>query len=180
MQSLLSFLPVVKPRSLSGKASREHLITQSYRSQDKPGFWQKVSFRHLSVYMWSRSCLSPVEVKYVQARHTSIKLRKKLLKRNLLQSFNNQLASDIKAGSCDILKMDQVTDISVELTVAPRWMLFWSRPVSRPPWGSWQMLPSIIWANLSTKIACRASQGSHPSNTFWLSSYLPIYSCLGH
>ena len=53
----------------------------------------------------------PSKSNYVQALHNSIRLRKKLLKHNLLQSFNDQLASDIEAGFCEILKGDQVTDV---------------------------------------------------------------------
>ena len=53
----------------------------------------------------------PSKSNYTQARHNSIRLRKKLLKHNLLQSFDSQLKSDIEGGFCEILKVEQVAEI---------------------------------------------------------------------
>ena len=53
----------------------------------------------------------PSKSNYSQARQNSIRLRKKLLKLDLLESFDEQLSSDIKAGFCTILRGQQVTEI---------------------------------------------------------------------
>ena len=60
----------------------------------------------------------PSKSNYAQARQNSIRLRKKLLKHNLLQSFDNQLNSDLEAGFCEILKgVESLAGFNTKLTV---------------------------------------------------------------
>ena len=40
----------------------------------------------------------PTKSNYVQARHNADRLRKRLIKQNLLESFDRQLSADIQSG----------------------------------------------------------------------------------
>ena len=53
----------------------------------------------------------PSKSNYVQARQNSVRLRKRLLKLNLLEIFDQQLSADIQNGFCEILQGDQVAEI---------------------------------------------------------------------
>ena len=53
----------------------------------------------------------PSKSNYSHARQNSIRLRNKLLKLELLDSFDEQISSDIQAEFCTILRGKQVTEI---------------------------------------------------------------------
>ena len=53
----------------------------------------------------------PTKSNYAQARHNAVRLRKRLIKLNLLESFDRQLSADIQSGFCEILQGSQVAEI---------------------------------------------------------------------
>ena len=57
----------------------------------------------------------PAKSNYVQARHNAIRLRKRLIKQNLLESFDRQLRADIDSGFCEIIQGSQVADILAQV-----------------------------------------------------------------
>ena len=112
----------------------------------------------------------PSKSNYTQARHNSIRLGKKLLKNNLLQSFDSQLNSDIEAGFCEILKGEQVAEI-LSRTHCCSTVNFMLKPASDlTPLRIMTNALSIMWASHLTRIACPGSQSSHKSSTSSLSS----------
>ena len=72
---------------------------------------ERVHISSLQLFTWTSNTYHPSKSNYMQARQKSVRLRKKLLKLNLLQSFDGQITSDIEARFCEILKGKQVTDI---------------------------------------------------------------------
>ena len=58
----------------------------------------------------------PTKSNYVQARHNAVRLRKRLIKLNLLESFDRrQLSADIQSWFCEILQGSQVVDILAQV-----------------------------------------------------------------
>ena len=56
----------------------------------------------------------PSKSNYKHARQNSIRLRTKLVKLELLDAFDDQIASDVQSGFCTILRGQQVADILSE------------------------------------------------------------------
>ena len=60
---------------------------------------------------------SPEKSNYLQAKGNAIRLRKRLIKQNHLESFNLQLQADIDNGFCEIIKGSEVNEILPKFTV---------------------------------------------------------------
>merc|ERR1711915_176354 len=54
---------------------------------------------------------SPDKSNYLQAKGNAIRLRKRLIKQNLLESFNLQLQADVDNGFCEIIRGKEVNEI---------------------------------------------------------------------
>ena len=54
---------------------------------------------------------SPEKSNYLQAKGNTIRLRKRLIKQKLLESFNLQLQADVDNGYCEIIKGKEVNEI---------------------------------------------------------------------